>query len=163
MTDIAYNAASILEESILGTLIRKSIWMYPAIQALHILGVVLLVGPALLFDLRLLGYARRIRIGILAGYLLPWSRVGLALALTSGSLLFIAHATEWYDHSLFILKISLLVLGGINILVFHKKTSPVIRASDAADPVPTAARITGILSICIWTAIIVLGRFLAYF
>jgi hypothetical protein len=163
MDEVFFAAAALLENSVLGITMRKSIWLYPAVQALHITGVVILVGPALMFDIRLLGYTPKIRIGVLAEYLLPWSRVGLAIAVISGVLLFVAHATDWYNHPLFITKMILIGIAGLNILIFHKKIIPGHHRLESDQPVSRNVRMTGILSIVLWIAIIVSGRFLAYF
>ena len=60
-----------LEDSSLAVAIRQSAWMYPALEIVHIIGIVLLVGPALMFDLRLLGFGKHISIDVLAKFLFP--------------------------------------------------------------------------------------------
>lgn len=47
-----------LEDTSWAVAIRQSIWLYPALEILHITGIVLLVGPAFMFDLRLLGFSK---------------------------------------------------------------------------------------------------------
>ncbi|MBC7830189.1 MAG: hypothetical protein H7122_20770, partial [Chitinophagaceae bacterium] len=81
-----------LEDGSLAVAIRQSAWLYPAFEILHITGIVLLVGPAFMFDLRLLGFAKKIPVLTLANYLLSWSRRGLLVVIPSGIFLFITNA-----------------------------------------------------------------------
>ena len=51
-----------LQESALGHVMRSSPSLYPAVEILHIIGFVVLVGSILALDLRLLGWGRAIAI-----------------------------------------------------------------------------------------------------
>jgi hypothetical protein len=44
-----------LEATTIGSAIRNSSWLFPAIESVHVLGIIVLVGSTGLFDLRLLG------------------------------------------------------------------------------------------------------------
>jgi len=69
-----------LEQTSVGAGIRESLWLFPAIETLHLLGMAALVGTVAVFDLRLLGWMlRRERVSELAGRLLPWSWAGFAV------------------------------------------------------------------------------------
>ena len=68
-----------VENTALAIAIRQSLWVYPGLEVVHITGIVLLVGPAFLFDLRLLGISGHLPVEALASYLLPWSRRGLGI------------------------------------------------------------------------------------
>ena len=59
-----------LQESALGHVMRSSPALYPAVEILHILGFVVLVGSILALDLRLLGLGREIPIQPMAQLLL---------------------------------------------------------------------------------------------
>ena len=41
----------------IGAAVRQSLWLFPAIETVHLLGMTVLVGTAAAFDLRLLGWA----------------------------------------------------------------------------------------------------------
>jgi len=63
-----------LEQTSVGAGVRESLWLFPAIETLHLLGMAALVGTTVVFDLRLLGWMlRRERVSELAERLLPWS------------------------------------------------------------------------------------------
>jgi len=68
-----------LELSGLANAMRRSAWMYPIVEIVHIAGFVILVGAAVMFDLRVLGFGRGLAVSMLARHLLPWSWAGLAL------------------------------------------------------------------------------------
>lgn len=151
-----------LEDSSWAVGIRRSAWLYPALEIIHIAGIVLLVGPALMFDLRLLGFARRIPVDALADHLLSWSRRSLLLVIPSGIFLFITNAeTLGYD-PVFWLKMMLLVVGGLNAFLFHRFTFARISREANKHEVGTKAKLTAIVSIATWLAIIICGRLLAY-
>ena len=45
-----------MEQSFIGELIRNSIWMFPVIESVHLIGLAILGGSILMGDLRLLGF-----------------------------------------------------------------------------------------------------------
>lgn len=151
-----------LEDSSWAVGIRRSAWLYPALEIIHISGIVLLVGPALMFDLRLLGFAKGISVRALADHLLSWSRRSLLLVIPSGVLLFITNAeTLGYD-PVFWIKMILLVVAGLNAFLFHRFTFAGVSRLDPTHEVGTGARVAAIISISTWLAIIICGRLLAY-
>jgi hypothetical protein len=152
-----------LEDSSMAVAIRQSLWLYPGIEILHITGIVILVGPALMFDLRLLGFAKNIPIPILADHLLSWSRRGLLLVVPSGLLLFITNAATLAYDPVFWLKLTLLVIAGLNALIFHQVTSRKISSSTSEATARSAGmKWAAVVSILAWLAIITCGRLLAY-
>src|SRR5438094_8914182 len=78
-----------LEQTSVGAGVRESLWLFPAIETLHLLGMTALVGTAAVFDLRLLGWMlRRERVSEVAGRVLPWTWAGFALQVGRGTRLF---------------------------------------------------------------------------
>jgi hypothetical protein len=150
-----------LENSSWAVSIRQSLWLYPALEIVHIVGIVILVGAALMFDLRLLGFSRNLPIVLLARHLLPWSRRGLCLIIPSGILLFITNAETLGADPTFQLKMILLIMAALNVLVFHRFIFR--NHSDLEVPNdPPLIKISAIISIIVWVAIIACGRLLAY-
>ncbi|MGH9194836.1 MAG: DUF6644 family protein, partial [Acidimicrobiia bacterium] len=93
---------------------RNSIWLYPIVEIVHLFGIVLLVGSAFMFDLRLLGLSRHVRVTDMARHLLPRARRGLAIVLPSGLLMFAAQATDWGTSPVFRVKLVLIILAILN-------------------------------------------------
>lgn len=151
-----------LERSLLGTSIRESPWLYPGVEIAHILGFAVLVGAAVLFDLRLLGLSREIPVRALAGHLLPWARVGLGVAAPTGVLLFISDATALAGNPAFQIKLGLIVLAILNTVVFHRWTARSIGAWDVGQPTPLAAKLAGLVSMVLWIGVVAGGRLIAY-
>ena len=152
-----------LELSGLGEAMRRSLWMYPIVEIFHILGFVILVGAAVMFDLRVLGMGRGLSLSALARHLLRWSWAGLALVVPAGIMMFSAHATEFANNPAFLLKLGLIALAGANVAFFHLGPYRLAHVWGDAGPAPGAARAAAALSIAIWIAVIACGRLIAYF
>src|SRR5262245_12676609 len=103
-----------LEASGLGVAMRQWLWLYPIVEIVHIAGIVVLVGAAAMFDLRLLGLSRRLPVSAMAAHLLPWARAGLAIVVPTGAMMFVAHATEMAGNPAFRLKLALIAAALIN-------------------------------------------------
>lgn len=146
------------EETSLATIIRQSYWLYPGLEIIHIIGIALMVGAAFMFDLRLLGYAKAIPLDQLGGHLLSWSQRGLWLILPSGLLLFITNAESLGNSPVFWIKISMILIGGLNALIFHQ----IFKKNSTRDPLPYSFKITALVSIFVWISVITCGRLLAY-
>jgi len=167
MTPAPSGALGALEASGLGQAMRQWLWLYPAVEIVHLVGIGLLFGSIVVFDLRLLGFSRRIPIRRLASHVLPWSAGSFLLIVPSGLLMFTAHATDFIDSEVFVLKMLLIMAAGVNAALFHTIT---FRTADVWDseemrklPPPPSARVAGGLSLAIWISVIACGRLLAYF
>src|SRR3954447_15722260 len=125
-----------LETSGVAELMRKSAWMYPIVEIIHIVGFVILVGAVVMFDLRILGLGRGLPVTALARHLLRWSWAGLALVLPTGLLMFIAHATEFATNSAFLLKLALIATAALNVLYFHQVPYRSVSAWDLKTEAP---------------------------
>ena len=142
--------------------IRQSIWLYPALEIVHITGIVIVVGAAFMFDLRLLGFSKNLQLSGLSRHLLRWSARGLLLVIPSGILLFITNAKALDADPTFWFKMILLVIAALNVLVFHEFIFKRHVNLKIQGELPFAARISAFVSIVVWIAIIACGRLLAY-
>jgi len=156
-----------LEASGVGQAMRQWLWLYPSVEIVHITGIALLFGSIAVFDMRLLGLSRSIPVKTLARHVLPWTAASFLLIIPSGLLMFTAHATEFIQSDVFVLKICLILAAGLNVALFHAIT---FRTADVWDseemrklPPPPSARIAGALSLALWISVIACGRLLAYF
>jgi hypothetical protein len=151
-----------LETTRAAAAMREWLWLYPAVEIVHILGFVLLVGAAFLFDLRLLGLARHLPVSGMAGHLLRWARRSLLLVVPSGLLMFVAHATEMADNPAFQLKLVFLAAAGLNAGLFHRVPFRSVGDWDTEVHAPALARGAAVVSLVSWTGAITCGRLLAY-
>ena len=153
----------LLQGSALGDLVRSAGYLYPVLEATHILGIALLVGPAFSFDLRVLGFGHRVvSVTTAARYLLPISHIGFAIAVVTGIALLSAQATMVAAAEAAPWKFGLLIIACLNVLVFHGGIyRSVDKWSDAA-VAPVAACFGAVVSLIAWTGVTFAGRLLAY-
>lgn len=152
-----------LETSGVAVAMRQWQWLYPAVEIVHIVGFVVLVGAAFMFDTRLLGRSRDVPVSTLERHLLPWARWSLLLIAPTGAMMFAAHATEMADNPAFRLKLLLIAAALANAAVFHRWPFRVVGDWDTEVAGPRAARAAGVLSLALWTSVIACGRLIAYF
>jgi hypothetical protein len=110
-----------LEASRPAVSIRDSLYLFPLIESLHVFGLAMVFGTILIIDLRLLGLASTRRpFTMMASDILKWTWLAFALTATTGALMFITNAVVYY-HNAFQAKMTLLVLSGINTLIFEDR------------------------------------------
>lgn len=135
---------------------------YPIVEAIHVVAIALVFGTILIVDLRLLGVASTNRpFTRVAHDLLHLTWAGFALAVVTGTLLFLPNATSISININFQIKMVLLLLAGINMFVFELVTARNASVWDNAAP-PNSARLAGILSIGLWMGVIVFGRLIGF-
>jgi hypothetical protein len=152
-----------IEASALGQAMRQSLYLYPAVETIHIVGIGLLFGSIAVLDLRLLGLSRQIPVKRLAAHVLPWTAGSFALIVPSGLAMFTAHAMEFIDSPVFMLKMGLIFLGGLNAALLHAGAMRGAGSWDVEAMPPAAARLAAALSLLVWISVIACGRLLAYF
>ena len=151
-----------LEQSVLGATMRQSIFLYPAVEIVHIFGFILLVGSIIAFDLRLLGVMRELPADRLARLLVRLSMLGFAAVVPSGLRLFATEATAVWANPIFPVKLSLIAAGLVNVALFHTVIGRNIAGWGSSAP-PVPARLAGAASLAAWGGVIICGRLLAYF
>ena len=156
-----------LEASGLGQAMRQWLWLYPSVEVVHIVGIALLFGSIAVLDLRLLGVGRSIPVRPLARHVLPWTAASFLLIVPSGLMMFTAHASEFISSPVFVLKMCLIMAGGLNAALFHTVVFPSVEVWDSEEMrklgPPPSARISAAVSLAIWICVIACGRLLAYF
>ena len=152
-----------LEASALARALGESLWVYPLVNAGHLLGMALLVGAIVPVDLRLLGAWRAVPLAPFCQVLARSAAVGLALAVVCGALLFITRASEYAASGLFLAKMAIVALGIANALALRfTGFDELLRAGDADRPLPRRVRIAAALSLLAWLAALILGRLIGY-
>lgn len=142
--------------------IREHETLFPWIESLHVLAIVLVVGTISIVDLRLLGLASRNRPAtMLMREILPYTWIAFVVAVITGSLLFSSNAPKYAHNPYFQAKMALLVLAGCNMAVFHLiGARDIIRWDVAATPV--AAKAAGGISLLLWIAVVACGRWIGF-
>ena len=143
-----------LEASALAEAIRRSVWAYPLLETVHIASIGALVGSVLLLELRVFGLGREIGVVPLARLVLRTALASFACAVASGSLLFVSAATEVAANPAFRAKLVLILIAGLNAVVFHARGG--LRGRD------TLARLQAAASLLLWLSVLAAGRLIAY-
>jgi len=128
--------------------------VYPALEVMHITGIALLVGNLVLLELRVWGFGRELPVPALARLALTLSVCGFGLAAFSGSLMFATQPLELIANRAFVIKMGFLTLAGANAGLFH--------ARDGLTRLDGIARAQTALSLGLWLAVIICGRWIAY-
>jgi hypothetical protein len=121
-------------------------WLFPALQSLHVAGLALLVGAAVLLDLRLLGWAlRQQTVPEVAAEVRPWIHGGLATMLITGPILFFGNTARYLHNPAFLFKMAILLVALVCQFALRR------------------GRLTAVLSLVLWTSVVLAGRAIADF
>ncbi|MDZ5457116.1 hypothetical protein [Azohydromonas lata] len=134
--------------------VQSHAWAYPALEAAHITGIALLLGSLVVFELRALGAARELPAPALARLALRVAVAGFALVAASGLLMFGSQPGEMLSNRFFVAKLALVAAGGLNALLFHWR--------GGIERLDGVARAQALLSMGLWLAAILCGRWIAY-
>jgi hypothetical protein len=134
--------------------IRRSVWAYPVLEAIHICGFAALVGALLVLELRVFGAHPELPLPVLGQVAIPVALAGFVVAAACGVLMFVSSATELGRNPAFLLKLGLILMAAVNALVFHARDG--LRRPDAA------AKFQAALSVLLWFGAVFAGRLIAY-
>jgi hypothetical protein len=155
--------AARLESLPLSMTIASSNLLFPLIETIHVLAIVLVFGTIMIVDLRLLSIASRQRAAsVLINEVLPWTWLAFGVAVISGGLMFISAAVRYSENVAFQCKAVALVLAGLNMVVFHVGAHRNIASWDSEPTLPIAARLAGFLSLSLWISVIAFGRWIGF-
>jgi hypothetical protein len=143
--------------------LRESDWPFPIIESVHILALGFSVGTIMWVDLRLMGWTmRKEPVADVVRQLEPWAIPGFIAMFISGFLLLLAEPLKCYTNFTFQFKALFIILAALNVMYFHKKLARNMDTWDH-DGQPWRAKMVGAISLCLWLAIVILGRWFAYF
>ena len=140
----------------------QTAWGWPAVESVHFLGLTLLFGSIVVWDLRLLGMARSVPIAAFHR-LVPLAVIGFAINVLSGSMFVMAEANQYTYNPAFQLKLLLLALAGVNVLVFYVTVFRRAARMEPGSPPPSGARLIGAISIALWMGVIICGRLITFY
>jgi hypothetical protein len=153
-----------IENTAIGTAIREGRALYPLFDTIHLLGIAILFGSISLLDLRLLGIAlKKEHVRDVAEQVLPWTWAGFGIMVITGVGLFWSEAVRCYYSQFFWVKMGLIMVAGVNAGIFQNTIYHRVGEWGASLRAPTQARVTGIVSLVVWTGVVWAGRWFAYF
>jgi hypothetical protein len=134
--------------------------LFPWIESVHVLAIVLVIGTISIVDLRLLGVASRdLTARRLMRDVIPYTWGAFAVAVITGALMFSSDAVHYSHNFFFRGKLILLALAGLNMAVFHLVGVRDIKRWDAGTGrTPVAARAAATISLLVWIAVVAFGR-----
>jgi hypothetical protein len=144
--------AAAIEATALAQFLKGSTWVYPLVNAGHLLGVALLIGAVVPLDLALAGILRRADPVAASALLRPFAIAGLLLATGFGTLLFITQASDYVRNPIFLTKIGLIGVAVMN-AALHTRI--------AVGHGPTG-RVLALVSLALWPLVLLLGRLVGY-
>ena len=143
--------------------LRESLYAFPILLTAHVITLAMFAGLVVMMDLRLVGIAHKgTPFSQIQKRLFPWQMVGMVLSFTTGLLLFYSQPMRYFGKVYYWLKLALLVLAGLNALVFHFTTYRSVASWDTDAGPPVGAKWAGGLSIAMWAGIVAFGRMSAY-
>lgn len=150
--------------------LRRNAWGWPLTEVTHFIGLALLVGIVAMFDLRLLGVAKRVPIAPLRA-LLPWAVFGFVLCVVSGLVFVTGIRANVSIHPYVVLvndvwlqlKLVFMGLAGLNLLAFYLTgmSQAVDRLGPEQDAPPLAKAIAG-ASLFLWVGVMYFGRLIPW-
>lgn len=151
-----------LQNTSLAQAIGQSANLFPLIESLHVLSITFMMGTVALVDLRLMGILSLERpVSKTLRETLPFTVGAFIVALITGTLMFITHAVQYMHNGPFVAKMVLMLVAGVNILVFHGVTQRTIGQWDFGKPVASAVA-AGCISLILWIAILACGRWIGF-
>jgi hypothetical protein len=143
--------------------VKESPWQFPVIESIHSLGLSVMLWPAAILDLRLLGIIMKKRpASAVASQFLPWVWTGFVTMVLTGAMLFASEAVKCYNSPFFRAKLALLAVAGVNALLFHTTVFRDVTTWDNNLKTPWRAKLAGGCSLAIWIGVVAMGRALAY-
>jgi hypothetical protein len=142
-------------------LVLNYAWSWPTLESLHFLALCTLMGSLLVMDLRLIGFQRMIPLQAVHS-LMPLAIVSFAINFITGVGFLFGDPYTYAANYAFWVKMSLIVLAGLNFLVYFTKVEPQIIHLGPNEPTPPLAKAVGVLSLVFWFGVLSYGRLLPY-
>lgn len=152
-----------LQASSWAVFIHKTAWAFSTIAVVHAFAASLMLVMIVMVDLRRLGFASTRRpFAELSRQLMPLTWVAFMLAAITGLLMFASRPTEYLVNAEFWIKMSLIVVAGINIMIFEFITARDIQKWNLDPTPPAAARRAGGISTTCWILVVIFGRVISF-
>lgn len=136
-------------------------WTWPIMETLHFIGMSLLIGSIIVMDLRLLGVQRVIP-SLTVHSLLPMAFIGFGINLLTGIVFLFGDPYRYAVNISFQIKMVLVLLAGLNALLYSIKVAPALAANPPQANTPPIAKAVGATSLVLWIAVICFGRLIPY-
>jgi hypothetical protein len=156
-------AAAWIKHTGIGAPMTATPWLWPLCETLHFIGLALLIGVAGLFDLRMLGFLRRVSLAAVME-LRPWAALGLAINLVTGVMFFVGAPDQYVHNPAWWAKVAFILIAGLNILAFElsPRAKALVQEVGPGDNTPLRLKLAGGVSLFSWFAVLYFGRMLPF-
>ncbi len=146
------------EQLAVGEAIRNSLWLFPVIEAFHLVGLGVMGGAVLLVDLRLLGLGLKGHpVSQLSKDAQPWLLGSLGMMLASGIPLFLSEAIRCYYSTAFWVKMTSLSLVILFTFTVRRRVSLNATSTPALE-----GKIAALVSLGLWAGVGWGGRWIGF-
>ena len=137
-------------------------WVWPVLEDLHFLGLILLIGTTGAFNLRILGFFKKLPVAPLHRFI-PWGIAGFVINIVTGMLFFMGMPGFYTPNIVFQLKMLTIVLAGTSLLLFYCTSAfqTLVHLGPGEDA-PRFAKFVAAATLFLWLAVIVLGRYIPF-
>jgi hypothetical protein len=148
------------EASWMGKGVSGSVYLFPVVEAIHLLGLAVIGGAVLIVDLRLLGFGLKHQpVSRVAKDAEPWLIVSLAVMLVTGFLLMTSEAMRCYYNLAFWIKMWSLLLAMIFTFTVRRRVA--MASADSVKPV--WAKLVALISVMLWSGVGLGGRGIGFY
>lgn len=139
--------------------INQTNWAWPTLETLHFIGLSMILGVALMVNLRMLGVAKNISFSALHR-LLPWGILGFGLNVSTGVLFFVTIPDQYTENLALHIKMVLMMIAGVNILYFTMFEEP--WKLGPGEDASTRAKVVTTATVVLWVGVIYFGRMMPF-
>jgi hypothetical protein len=136
-------------------------WVWPTLEMIHFFGLCLLFGSLLIIDMRMMGFAKKVPIASIDVFI-TLTLIGFLLNLATGALFIVGDPGRYFVNIAFKIKMIAIVIAGLNALFYILVIQPRVHAGADTKELPSYTKYVAMLSLSLWTSIIILGRFIPY-
>ena len=141
--------------------INQSTWIWPLCEILHFIGLSLLLGITGFFDLRLMGFFRRVPVAA-ARDLMPLALAGFAINLITGVVFLVGLPGQYAHNRIWWFKVGFILLAGFNALLYETTLSKKVLGLAPGADMPHSVKVIGLVSLASWLAVLYCGRMLPF-
>jgi len=150
-----------LQATQLSLWINQSTWVWPLCETLHFIGLSLLLGVTGFFDLRLIGFFKRVSVAA-AKDLMPLALIGFAINAATGAVFLIGLPGQYVHNRVWWFKLGFILLAGVNALLYETRLSARVLALAPGEDTPGTVKLIGLVSLVSWLAVLYCGRMLPF-
>ena len=136
-------------------------WLWPVCETLHFAGLALLIGVVGMFDLRLLGFMKRVPIDAVQEFM-PWALAGFCVNLMTGLVFVISEPAQYFSNPTWWTKVAFLIASGLNAAIFQFVFRDRALALPPGADTPVPLKVVAVVSLVSWFGVLWAGRMLPF-